>query len=66
VRPPGHYATATCGMGFCIFNHVAISARNLQKKHGLKRIAIIDWDVHHGNGTEAIFISDPSLLYFSP
>jgi acetoin utilization deacetylase AcuC-like enzyme len=65
VRPPGHHATATRGMGFCIFNHVAIAARYLQKKHRLKRIAIIDWDVHHGNGTEAIFISDPSVLYIS-
>ncbi len=65
VRPPGHHATATRGMGFCIFNHVAIAAKYLQKKHGLKRIAIIDWDVHHGNGTEAIFINDPSVLYIS-
>lgn len=65
VRPPGHHATATRGMGFCIFNHVAVAARYLQKKHGLKRVAIIDWDVHHGNGTEAIFIEDPSVLYIS-
>ena len=65
VRPPGHHATATRGMGFCIFNHVAIAARHLQTKHGLKRVAIIDWDVHHGNGTEAIFIEDPSVLYIS-
>jgi acetoin utilization deacetylase AcuC-like enzyme len=65
VRPPGHHATATRGMGFCIFNHVAVAARYLQSKHGLKRVAIIDWDVHHGNGTEAIFIEDPSVLYIS-
>ncbi|MDP3851345.1 MAG: histone deacetylase [Luteolibacter sp.] len=65
VRPPGHHATATRGMGFCIFNHVAIAARYLQSRHGLQRVAIIDWDVHHGNGTEAIFIEDPSVLYIS-
>ena len=65
VRPPGHHATATRGMGFCIFNHVAIAARYLQKKHGQQRVVIIDWDVHHGNGTEAIFIEDPSVFYLS-
>jgi acetoin utilization deacetylase AcuC-like enzyme len=65
VRPPGHHATATRGMGFCIFNHVAIAARYLHGRHGLNRIAIIDWDVHHGNGTEAIFMEDPSVLYIS-
>jgi acetoin utilization deacetylase AcuC-like enzyme len=65
VRPPGHHATPTRGMGFCIFNHIAIAARYLQSKHGLGKIAIIDWDVHHGNGTEAVFIEDPSVLYIS-
>lgn len=65
VRPPGHHATASRGMGFCIFNHVAIAARYLRQKHGLARIAIIDWDVHHGNGTDEIFSEDPSVFYFS-
>lgn len=65
VRPPGHHATATRGMGFCIFNHVAIAARYLQKKHKLRKIAIIDWDVHHGNGTEEIFLEDPDVYYIS-
>ena len=65
LRPPGHHALANRGMGFCIFNHIAITARYLQQQHGLGKIAIIDWDVHHGNGTEAIFIEDPSVLYIS-
>lgn len=65
TRPPGHHATKDRGMGFCIFNHAAIAARYLQSKHGLTKIAIIDWDVHHGNGTEAIFLDDPSVFYLS-
>lgn len=65
VRPPGHHATVDRGMGFCILNHVAVAARYLQSHHGLGKIAIIDWDVHHGNGTEAIFLRDPSVLYIS-
>ena len=65
VRPPGHHATTSRGMGFCIFNHVAVAARYLQTRHGVGRVAIIDWDVHHGNGTEEIFIEDPDVLYIS-
>ena len=65
VRPPGHHATADLGMGFCIFNHAAIAARYAQKVHGLERVAIVDWDVHCGNGTQEIFYEDPSVFYFS-
>jgi len=65
VRPPGHHATANRGMGFCVFNHAAIGARYLQTRYGLQRIAIIDWDVHHGNGTEEIFIEDAGVFYIS-
>jgi len=65
VRPPGHHAEADRGMGFCIFNNVAITARYLQKKYSIERILIIDWDVHHGNGTQQIFEEDDSVFYFS-
>lgn len=63
VRPPGHHASATRGMGFCIYNNVAIAARHLQAMHGLERILIVDWDVHHGNGTQDIFWRDPTVLF---
>jgi acetoin utilization deacetylase AcuC-like enzyme len=65
VRPPGHHAEASRAMGFCLLNNVAIAARYIQKKYGLARVLIVDWDVHHGNGTQHSFEDDPSVLFFS-
>jgi acetoin utilization deacetylase AcuC-like enzyme len=65
VRPPGHHATAARGMGFCIFNNVAVAARYVQQTHKLERVLIVDWDYHHGNGTQDIFYEDGSVFYFS-
>jgi acetoin utilization deacetylase AcuC-like enzyme len=64
-RPPGHHATQDRAMGFCLFNNAAIAARAAQAEHGVERVLIIDWDVHHGNGTQDIFYADPSVYYLS-
>ena len=64
-RPPGHHAETERAMGFCLFNNISIGARHAQRNHGLQRVAIVDFDVHHGNGTQEIFYSDPSVLYAS-
>ena len=65
LRPPGHHAGPARAMGFCLFNNVAIAARYAQEVHGAERVAIVDWDVHHGNGTQDIFWSNPSVLFCS-
>jgi acetoin utilization deacetylase AcuC-like enzyme len=65
MRPPGHHAERTRAMGFCFFNNAAIAARHAQAAHGAERVAIVDWDVHHGNGSQDIFWSDPSVMYAS-
>lgn len=65
VRPPGHHARPAQGMGFCLFNNIALAARHAQKNHGVQKAAIIDWDVHHGNGTQDIFYEDGSVFFFS-
>ncbi|RDJ20057.1 histone deacetylase family protein [Bosea caraganae] len=65
MRPPGHHAESTKAMGFCFFNNAAIAARHAQKAHGAERVAVVDWDVHHGNGTQEIFWDDGSVLYAS-
>jgi acetoin utilization deacetylase AcuC-like enzyme len=65
VRPPGHHAQAATAAGFCIFNNIAIGARHALARHGMRRILIVDWDLHHGNGTQEAFYGDSQVLYFS-
>ena len=65
VRPPGHHAEHDAAMGFCLYNSVAIAARYLQQQHGVERVLILDWDVHHGNGTQHAFDRDPSVMFIS-
>jgi acetoin utilization deacetylase AcuC-like enzyme len=65
IRPPGHHALRSKAMGFCLFNTIAVGAQYLKTAHGVKRIAIVDWDVHHGNGTQDAFYDDPSVLFVS-
>lgn len=65
IRPPGHHAESNMALGFCLFNNVAITARYLQKQYGIDKVLILDWDVHHGNGTQHTFEDNPSVLYIS-
>jgi acetoin utilization deacetylase AcuC-like enzyme len=65
VRPPGHHATQTVSMGFCLFNNIALAAHHAKTAHQLTRLLIVDWDVHHGNGTQDIFYEDPQVMFFS-
>jgi len=65
IRPPGHHAGAATAMGFCLLNHAAVATRHALANHGIKRVAILDFDVHHGNGTQAIFEANPEVLYIS-
>jgi acetoin utilization deacetylase AcuC-like enzyme len=65
TRPPGHHAEAARAMGFCLFNNAAVAARHLQERHGRDRVFIVDWDVHHGNGTQHLFEDDDTVFYFS-
>ncbi|MFC1553515.1 histone deacetylase [candidate division KSB1 bacterium] len=65
VRPPGHHASQERGMGFCVFNNIAVAARYAQNNYGIERVMIVDWDVHHGNGTQDIFYSDGSVFFMS-
>ncbi|XP_008270808.2 histone deacetylase 6 isoform X2 [Oryctolagus cuniculus] len=65
IRPPGHHAQHSLMDGYCMFNHVAVAARYAQQKHGIQRVLIVDWDIHHGQGTQFMFDQDPSVLYFS-
>jgi acetoin utilization deacetylase AcuC-like enzyme len=65
VRPPGHHATPSHSMGFCLFNNIALAAAHARARHGLNRVLIVDWDVHHGNGTQDIFFADSQVYFFS-